>query len=108
MYMLYVEILKPTTSWIKASFFFLNVLIAFQEPILFSCSVGENIAYGATDPDSVTLHQIEEAARKANAYSFVKGFPEGFDTLVGERGLMLSGRVKYRWTSISINWETQH
>ena len=64
-----------------------------QEPILFSCSVAENIAYGATDPDCVSLQQIEEAARKANAYHFVSAFPQGFDTMVGERGMMLSGTM---------------
>ena len=76
-----------------------NTLYTFhwQEPILFSCSVAENIAYGAVDPSTVTLQQIEEAARKANAYRFVTGFPQGFDTLVGERGLMLSGEEPAFW-----------
>lgn len=59
---------------------------------MFSTSVAENIAYGAADPMTVTLKQIEEASRKANAYNFVRDFPDGFDTLVGEKGLMLSGR----------------
>jgi ATP-binding cassette subfamily B (MDR/TAP) protein 10 len=59
--------------------------------VLFSCSVAENIAYGAKDPSQVTLEQIENAARKANAWNFIDSFPQGYDTLVGERGLMLSG-----------------
>ena len=44
------------------------------------------------DTSTVTPQQIEDAARKANAYNFVTAFPQGFDTLVGERGLMLSGK----------------
>lgn len=66
-------------------------MFTFQEPILFSCSIADNIAYGIDDPSSVKIEDIEEAARKANAYSFIQSFPEGFNTLVGERGIMLSG-----------------
>lgn len=62
-----------------------------QEPALFSCSIAENIVYGAPDMDAVTPAEIESAARKANAINFIKSFPNGFDTIVGERGLMLSG-----------------
>lgn len=63
-----------------------------QEPALFSCSIAENIVYGAPDMAAVTPADIESAARKANAINFIKSFPDGFDTIVGERGLMLSGR----------------
>lgn len=52
-------------------------------------TVGENISYGA--PNEVTTEQIIEAAKKANAYKFIKEFPDGLDTMVGERGQMLSG-----------------
>ena len=52
-------------------------------------TIGENISYGA--PNEVTTEQIVEAAKKANAYKFIKEFPDGFDTMVGERGQMLSG-----------------
>ena len=62
--------------------------------------MAENIAYGAVDTSTVTLQQIEDAARKANAYNFVTAFPHGFDTLVGERGLMLSGRKPFRQVEI--------
>uniref|UniRef100_A0A3B3X5I7 ATP-binding cassette, sub-family B (MDR/TAP), member 10 n=1 Tax=Poecilia mexicana TaxID=48701 RepID=A0A3B3X5I7_9TELE len=57
-----------------------------QEPILFSCSIKENIAYGAVDPDAVTIQDIHSAARVANAYDFIQSFPKGFDTVVGEKG----------------------
>lgn len=62
-----------------------------QEPVLFSSTIAENIMYGAPDANSVSLAEIESASQKANAYNFIKSFPNGFDTVVGEKGLMLSG-----------------
>jgi ABC-type multidrug transport system fused ATPase/permease subunit len=50
-----------------------------QEPALFACSIRENIAYGSPD---ASQEQIEEAARKANAHSFVVSFPDGYNTQV--------------------------
>ncbi|XP_075966407.1 ATP-binding cassette sub-family B member 10, mitochondrial [Anarhichas minor] len=67
-----------------------------QEPVLFSCSIRDNIAYGAVDPDAVTTEDIYKAARVANAFSFVQDFPQGFDTVVGEKGVLLSGGQKQR------------
>lgn len=67
-----------------------------QEPILFSCSIAENIAYGADDPASVTAAQIEQAAAVANAAAFIQNFPQGFNTVVGEKGVLLSGGQKQR------------
>ncbi|XP_042353520.1 ATP-binding cassette sub-family B member 10, mitochondrial [Plectropomus leopardus] len=67
-----------------------------QEPILFSCSVRDNIAYGAVDPEAVTTEEIYRAARLANAFNFVQAFPKGFDTVVGEKGVLLSGGQKQR------------
>ncbi|XP_049905474.1 ATP-binding cassette sub-family B member 10, mitochondrial [Epinephelus moara] len=67
-----------------------------QEPVLFSCSIRENIAYGAVDPDAVTTEDIYRAARLANAFNFVQSFPNGFDTVVGEKGVLLSGGQKQR------------
>eukprot|EP00980_Cylindrotheca_fusiformis_P009864 scaffold2184_cov128-Cylindrotheca_fusiformis.AAC.10 len=64
-----------------------------QEPTLFNETIANNIAYGA--PKS-TRQEIEDAARSANAYDFIMGFPEGFDTPVGERGTQLSGGQKQR------------
>ncbi len=64
-----------------------------QEPVLFATSIAENIRYGrpgASDDD------VRAAARAANAEAFVDAFPEGFDTLVGERGVRLSGGQKQR------------
>ncbi|MEQ2251468.1 ATP-binding cassette sub- B member 10, mitochondrial [Ilyodon furcidens] len=67
-----------------------------QEPVLFSCSIRDNIAYGAADPNTVTTESIHSAARVANAYDFIQAFPKGFDTVVGEKGVLLSGGQKQR------------
>ena len=59
-----------------------------QDVFLFDGTVAENIAYSRP---GVTRAEIEGAARRANAHGFIVGFPESYDTLVGERGLRLSG-----------------
>ncbi|KAH0634733.1 hypothetical protein KY284_037519 [Solanum tuberosum] len=64
-----------------------------QEPALFATSIKENILLGRPDATQI---EIEEAARVANAHSFVIKLPDGFDTQVGERGLQLSGGQKQR------------
>ena len=71
----------------------LKFFFSFKEPILFSSSVADNIAYGAATGQQVSQDDIEDAAVQANAYSFIKSFPKGFDTVVGERGQMLSGYI---------------
>ena len=69
-----------------------------QDIFLFSRTVGENIAFAQRAParGSVTREQIEEAARLAQAHDFVQHFPEGYDTVVGERGVTLSGGQRQR------------
>ncbi|XP_021564807.1 ATP-binding cassette sub-family B member 10, mitochondrial isoform X1 [Carlito syrichta] len=67
-----------------------------QEPILFSSSIAENIAYGADDPSSVTAEQVARVADVANALAFIQNFPQGFNTVVGEKGVLLSGGQKQR------------
>lgn len=64
-----------------------------QEPLLFHRSVRENIAYGKAD---ATNAEIEQAAKKAGAYDFITQLQDGFDTLVGERGVKLSGGQRQR------------
>jgi ABC-type multidrug transport system fused ATPase/permease subunit len=64
-----------------------------QEVILFGGTIKENIAYGRTHAG---MDEIREAARKANALDFIESFPEGFDTVVGERGIKLSGGQRQR------------
>ncbi len=67
--------------------------VVLQEPFLFYGTVGENIAYG--DHDS-TRDAVIRAARAANAHDFIVGFPDGYDTMVGERGQTLSGGERQR------------
>lgn len=64
-----------------------------QEPVLFASTVRENIRYGR--PTAHDAH-VYDAAKTANAHEFVSSFPDGYDTLVGERGLALSGGQKQR------------
>lgn len=70
-----------------------NVGIVPQEVILFGGSIRENIAYG--NPDA-TEELIIDAAQKANAWEFIEKFPEGLETMVGERGIKLSGGQRQR------------
>ncbi|MDI1317768.1 ABC transporter transmembrane domain-containing protein [Flavobacterium sp.] len=70
-----------------------NMSIVPQDVILFGGSIRENIAYGKPD---ATEEEILKAAKQANALDFVNGFPEKFDTLVGERGIKLSGGQRQR------------
>jgi subfamily B ATP-binding cassette protein MsbA len=67
--------------------------IVTQEPILFNDTIRNNIAYGNLNASE---SDIVAAAKAAYAYDFVRGFPEGFDTIVGERGARLSGGEKQR------------
>jgi ATP-binding cassette subfamily B protein len=64
-----------------------------QDIFLFSRTLAENIAFGCADADQET---IEEAARAAQAHDFITGFPEGYDTEIGERGVTLSGGQRQR------------
>lgn len=63
---------------------------------MFSCSIRENILYGANAPDSVSEELVIQAAKEANAWSFIKQCPQGLDTIVGERGVLLSGGQRQR------------
>jgi ABC-type multidrug transport system fused ATPase/permease subunit len=70
-----------------------RIALVPQDPVLFSGSVAENIAYGRPD---ATRAEIEAAAKKAHAHGFVSAFPEGYETLCGERGVQLSGGQRQR------------
>lgn len=70
-----------------------NVAYVPQETSLFHRSIAENIAYGKPD---ATLKEIVWAAKQANADEFIKDLPQGYDTLVGERGIKLSGGQRQR------------
>jgi ATP-binding cassette subfamily B protein len=64
-----------------------------QEPLLFHRTIRENIAYGKSN---ATKAAIETAAKQANAQDFILSFPNGYDTIVGERGVKLSGGQRQR------------
>jgi len=64
-----------------------------QDPFLFSATVRENIAFGRPE---ATQEEIEQAARLAQAHEFVSGLPDGYDTVIGERGITLSGGQRQR------------
>jgi ATP-binding cassette, subfamily B, bacterial len=70
-----------------------NVGVVLDEPFLFSISIRDNIAYGRPD---APLEEIEAAARAANADEFIVRLPEGYDTVIGERGYTLSGGQRQR------------
>jgi ATP-binding cassette subfamily B protein len=67
--------------------------IVLQDTILFSGSIRDNIAYGRPD---ASLDDVQAAARAAQAHAFITEFPDGYDTIVGERGIGLSGGQKQR------------
>lgn len=67
--------------------------IVSQDTFLFNASVRENIAYGCSD---ATDDQIIDAAKRANAYDFILQLPDGFETQIGDRGVMLSGGQRQR------------
>lgn len=70
-----------------------QVALVLQEPFLFPMSVAENIAYG--NPHAA-LAEIEAAARAANAHDFISRLPDGYRTVIGERGATLSGGERQR------------
>ena len=70
-----------------------HVGISLQEAVLFSGTIRDNIKYGRPN---ATEEEVVEAARAAQAHEFITGFPQGYDTTVGQRGVNLSGGQKQR------------
>ncbi|AOJ98135.1 ABC transporter ATP-binding protein [Burkholderia vietnamiensis] len=70
-----------------------QIAIVQQEPVLFHRTLAENIAYARPDASRA---EIERAARLASAHDFIDALPDGYDTLVGERGIKLSGGERQR------------
>ena len=75
-------------KWLRS-----HIGVVSQEPVLFDTTIAENIRYGHED---ATMKDIEAAAKAANAHSFISELPDGYKTLVGERGTQLSGGQKQR------------
>jgi ATP-binding cassette subfamily B protein len=70
-----------------------QMAIVPQDVLLFGGTIADNIAYGRPEASPA---EIEAAARQANAHEFIAGFPEGYETLVGDRGVKLSGGQRQR------------
>jgi len=70
-----------------------QVSVVLQDPIIFSTTIGENIAYGKP---GATREEIQKAAQRAQADEFIDAMPEGYDTILGERGVNLSGGQRQR------------
>nr|WP_199331177.1 ABC transporter ATP-binding protein [Calothrix sp. FACHB-1219] len=70
-----------------------QISVVLQDSLLFAATIRENIAYGIA---GVSDAEIEDAARLANAHDFIQALPQGYDTLVGERGATLSGGQRQR------------
>lgn len=70
-----------------------QIAVVPQDVLLFGGTIKENIAYG--NPNA-TFEEIKEAAKKANAHTFIESFPDKYETLVGERGVKLSGGQRQR------------
>jgi ABC-type multidrug transport system fused ATPase/permease subunit len=77
-----------------------NIGLVSQEPVLFCTSIRQNLTYGV---ETASDEDIMRACEMANAADFIRMFPEGFDTLVGERGVRLSGGQKQRVASASLH-----
>ncbi|XP_071385297.1 ATP-dependent translocase ABCB1 [Centroberyx affinis] len=76
--------------WLRA-----QMGIVSQEPVLFDCSLAENIAYG-DNSRTVTIEEIQTAAKAANIHSFIETLPEKYNTQAGDKGTQLSGGQKQR------------
>lgn len=70
-----------------------SVAFVSQAPLIFNMTIGEQIAYGVED---VSLDEIQDAAKLANAHEFITSFEQGYDTMLGERGAKVSGGQRQR------------
>jgi ATP-binding cassette subfamily B protein len=83
-----VDVRKVTLASLRG-----EIGVIAQDPFLFSATVRENIAFGRPE---ATDEEIERAARLAQAHDFVEALPDGYDTVIGERGITLSGGQRQR------------
>ena len=68
-----------------------------QDPVLFDASIADNIAYSRGGLTRVSMAEVREVAEQANAASFIEELPQGYNTLVGSQGMLLSGGLLVRW-----------
>ncbi|NXA55097.1 MDR1 protein, partial [Nothocercus julius] len=81
---------KLNIQWLRS-----QIGIVSQEPVLFDCTIAENIAYGDNSRE-VPHEEIASAAKKANIHSFIESLPDKYNTRVGDKGTQLSGGQKQR------------
>ncbi|GLH02038.1 Multidrug resistance protein homolog 49 [Gryllus bimaculatus] len=82
------DIKELNVAWLRS-----HIGVVGQEPVLFQTTIAENIRYGH---ETATMDEIIAAAKKSNAHDFISKLPQGYDTLVGERGAQISGGQKQR------------
>lgn len=84
---------KLDLSWLRSQIGYVQ-----QEPQLFGVTIRENLVYGLSEEEIATISQteLENTCRDANAHEFIMSWPDGYDTMVGERGITLSGGQKQR------------
>ena len=73
-----------------------NLSIVLQDVFLFNGTISANIAYGSKESDTITHEQIVQSAKSAQIHDFIMSMPQGYDTMIGERGVRLSGGQKQR------------
>merc|ERR1712146_824442 len=90
------DIVDLDLTWLRSQIGYVQ-----QEPQLFGVSVRENLTYGLSAEQAASIDQadLESACRDANAHEFISSWPDGYDTMVGERGVTLSGGQKQRMPS---------
>uniref|UniRef100_A0A3P9I9C9 ATP-binding cassette, sub-family B (MDR/TAP), member 4 n=1 Tax=Oryzias latipes TaxID=8090 RepID=A0A3P9I9C9_ORYLA len=85
-----VDIKQLNIHWLRS-----QIGIVSQEPVLFDCTLAENIAYG-DNSRTVTMEEIEAAAKAANIHKFIEELPQRYNTQAGDKGTQLSGGQKQR------------
>ncbi|XP_024123995.1 ATP-binding cassette, sub-family B (MDR/TAP), member 4 [Oryzias melastigma] len=85
-----VDVKQLNIHWLRS-----QIGIVSQEPVLFDCTLAENIAYG-DNSRSVTMEEIEAAAKAANIHKFIEELPQRYNTQAGDKGTQLSGGQKQR------------
>ena len=86
-----IDIRQLDLTWLRTHIGYVQ-----QEPSLFGMSVRENVTYGIKKGMEISQKHLEQVCRMANAHDFIMSWPNGYDTLVGERGVKLSGGQKQR------------
>jgi len=78
--------------------------VVTQDPLLFSTTIAENIRFGRPEASD---EEVRQAAQRAQAHSFIGALPEGYETVIGERGLSLSGGQRQRIAIARAWWPTR-